>query len=396
MAVVACIGNELNSVTAAEEYTSIAAGMIDGTSQIDGTYSLITDALVSGTPKQARFQFAASAGNVFYSSFLFKPSTLPTADNAFFVLNDANSVASPIVYLTIGSSGEVKLFDEDGQIGSASSNLATGTTYFLQVAFDRSGSAGSHVVRGYIDGVEFAGSSTRSISAGIFTATWGGNLLSEAQTTGVWYVDSQVVNDNGGSFSTLPSAYRMGVLRPSAAGDSNQWNDTSNAAGTGNNYQLVDETNPNDATDFVQSGTANDVDLYNVSNSGINSYDTVAFAAVAVRYRNNTADATTAFRVIAEKTASGTKSESSDIVPNSTAWQSNSNNQPRVAPLIMYTDPDGAAWTQTTLDSMQIGVKLTVANVNRVQVTALWTYFVYSVGTPPSSNTGAFFAMFSA
>lgn len=381
MAVVACIGFELNSATSAEELTTVTGATITSTSPISGTYSGLVSSLASGTAQFFRFQFAASAANVFYFSFRYKVATLPSAENRIFVANNANNLTSPEVYLTIDNGGVLRLYDEDGQIGSGSSALSTGVDYLIQIAFDRSAAAGSHVVSGYIDTVQFATASNRSIAAGVFSASWGGNLNSEAQTTGEWRFDDIVINDNTGSFTTLPGTYRLqDTMKPNAAGDSNQWLDTAGSAGTTNNYTLVDETNPNDATDFVQSGTANDQDLYNLQASGINTGDTVNFVAVGVRYRNNVADATTAFRVVIEKDTGGTKLESASIVPNSTAWQSNGNSQPRVQPLIAYNDPDGNPWTKTTLNTAQIGPKLQTANVNKVQVTCVWAYFSYTPG----------------
>lgn len=377
MALIFASGFELNSVTSAEEFNTITGATIDNTSQMSGVYSGHISSLSSGTAQFFRFQFAAAAGNQFFFSQHYKVSTLPSAENCIFLVNNANDLATPVAYVTLDSGGLLRLYDEDGVIGSASSAISTGTKFQLEVQFDRSAAAGSHIVRARLNNVEFAGSNTRSVSAGIFSANWGGNLLAEAQTTGQWYIDDIIINDVSGSFNTYPGAYQLGIIRPNAAGDSNQWNDTANAAGSTNNYQLVDEVNPDDATTMVQSGTLNDVDMYNYEASGIGASDTVLFAAVSVRFSNNTADTTTAFRVRAEKTSGGTVSESSNIVPNSTAWMSNSVNQPRSAPLIMYTDPDGAAWTQSTLDSMQAGVKLQVANVNRIRVTALWVYFAY-------------------
>jgi hypothetical protein len=77
------------------------------------------------------------------------------------------------------------------------------------------------------------------------------------------------------------------------------------------------------------------------------------------RFRNDTADASQNFRFEIEKTGSGTKTLSATIVPNSTTWKTNAIATPWTAPIVTYQDPDSAAWTLTTLDSMQIGYKLT-------------------------------------
>lgn len=381
-------GFEWNTITANEEFTAgNDTPVLQGTTVRTGLKALQITALTSATPRYLRFQFSTTNLNVLFTRIYFRVDTLPTAENRILVLNDSGTTATPVVYLTVDSGGLIRLYDEDGQIGSASSALSTSTWYRIEIKLDRSAASGSHICEGKIDGITFATASNRAIGAGVQIFVIGGNLgaTPETQTQANWFFDDVALNDNTGSFQTsYPGDGKVYEQRPNSPGDANQWADTANAAGTSNNYTLVDEDNPNDATDMVQSGTLNDIDMYALQDSGIGAGDTVNVVMVGGKFRNNVADATTAFRFRVEKTASGTVAESADIVPNTTTWNPNSSTVPRLYPIILYQDPDGAAWTQSTLDSMQAGIKLTVANVNRVQVTTV----VVSIDYTPAAAGG--------
>ena len=83
-------------------------------------------------------------------------------------------------------------------------------------------------------------------------------------------------------------------------------------------------------------------------------------------------------------------------MPNSTTWKTNATTTTLGYPITAYTDPDGAAWTNTTLDSMQIGYKLTTAPGTagrRIDVTTIWAYVDYTPGTPPAASS-SFLLMF--
>lgn len=378
-------GFEWNTITANEEFTGTNdSPTIQGTVVRSGLRAYQVTALTSGTARYIRFQFASANIDVAFLRAYVRFDTLPSAENRIIILNDNNGVSTPVVYLSVDQSGALRLYDEDGQIGSASSNLSTSTWYRVEIKLDRSGSSGSHIVEGKIDGTTFATASNRAISVGVQHLLMGGNLNTEAQTQANWYFDDVALNDNTGSYqNSYPGDGKIIELRPNGQGDFNEWADTSNAAGSPSNYTLVDEDNPNDATDFVQKDTANKIDMYALQNSGIGASDTVNVVMVGGKFRNNVADPTAAFRFRIEKTSGGTVAESADIVPNSTTWNPNSSTIPRLYPIVLYNDPDGSPWTQSTLDSAQAGVKTTVAGTNRIQVTTV----VVSVDYTPSTAT---------
>lgn len=327
---------------------------------------------------------------VWYARAYFNFATLPSAANTFFAICDNGAVRR--VWLTISSTGAVQLNDEDGTIGSPSSPLSTGTWYRIEVKFDNTAAAGSHVVELRIDGVSIASATNRNISTGITNFQYGGNIGTEAQTTGTWYIDDLAINDNTGTSQTSwPGSGKIIHLRPNAAGDAAGF--VRQGTDSGANYSQVNEVTPNDLTQYVNSTTLNAEDLYNVDNSGLSASDTVTLVQVGVRYRGNSSTAVPTFVLEAMKTSGGTVAQGSAITPNATTWSTNANQVPRNYTLTLYNDPDGAAWTNATLDSMQIGMKLTVDNTNRDDISTVWALVEYvpSTGTP---NAATFFPFF--
>lgn len=376
-------GFGLNSTGSQVEWAATSGSPTIQTSVVrSGTYAGQINSLSSGTIKG--FFSRIGTGNAtgpYFVRFYFYYSTLPSADNTIFSWQE--TTLTDRIYIKLSSTGTLKLFDEDGQIGSASSALSSATWYRIEIKADLSGSAGSHVVEAMIDGSAFATSSTRSISTGIKWYIIGGNLLSESQTTGNWYFDDLAINDNTGSFqNSYPGAGNIIYLRPSAAGDANSFaTQTGGTAGSSNNYTRVNEVTPDDATTFNGSNTTNQEDLFNVDDSGIGSGDAINVVQVGLRFRNNTADASTTVKLEAEKTSGGTIAQSSGISPNTTTWSTNTAtglNTHKNYPLTLHQDPDNSNWTQSTVDSMQIGYKITTGGTNRIDVSTLWAIVDYT------------------
>lgn len=382
-------GFELNSLTAAMEWDAAVGATISSATVRSGTYAGRISSLVSGTNQRFRYQFKSVGSNgPFYFRFYLRVATRPSAENRIFALSSSATTGTSVdAYVTLDNTGALRLYDDDGVIGSASSALSNDTWYRIEIRFDRSGGAGATLIDARIDGTQFAASTTSTVTSSIFHMYLGGNLNSEAQTTGDWFFDDVAINDNTGSFQTsYPGSGKIIHLRPSAAGDANTFaTQTGGTAGSGNNFTRVNETTPDDATTLNGSNTLNEEDLFNCGDSGINSYDGPVVVHIGARFRNNTADATTAIKLEVEKTTSGTISQSSAIIPNSTTWRTNTTTAPMAYPIILYQDPDSSLWTQSTLDSMQIGYKITAGGTNRVEVSNVWACIEYAPGLPALS-----------
>ena len=353
--------------------------------------------IVTSTARSGTYAARVNASNGFFRQSVFTSNQTTTGSNCSGVnivssvnastqlIRWSNTANTQVGNITLKTDDTLVLLASNGsQIGSASAALTHNTWYFVCLKNNASASPGT--LTGSIDGSNFATGNNSN------QGSWAKALIGTvtgSQTTSDILFDDWKINDSSGSSETAePGTGKLLILRPNAAGDSNQWLDTSGSAGTTNNYTLVDEVPPNDATDLVKSGTLNNSDFYNLDDTTAIGTVGASIKVVQVggRFNNDTADVTTAFKFQAEKTGSGTVASSTPIIPNSVTWRTNTTAAPDTYPLTMYNDPDGSAWTQSTINTMQIGVKITAANVNKVQVSAIWAYVDYVAGTTPSAR----------
>ena len=366
-------GFELNSTTANVEWTAAhSTPSIQTTTVRSGTYTLQITSLGSGTAIGLRYQFASAAGNgPYYFRTYFRVATLPSAENRIILLNDSADLTTPIVYITIDNSGVLRLYDEDGQI-TGTTTLSVDIWYNIEIKIDATPAAGSDVVEARVDeAAAFATSSARSLSAGIHTLAVGGNLNSEAQTTGSWFFDDIAVNNSTGSFqNTYPGVGEIIHLRPNATGDNSAW--------TGTNTN-IDEVTPDDATTVisVDGSTLNQIEDVNLdaTPAALASDDTINVVQVGVRFSDDgVGGGADSFVLRIKASSGGTTEESSAIAANTAAFNTNAVSVPRNYRFTLYDLPGASttAWTKTDLDVAQIGVKNTTDNADGIRVTVLW------------------------
>ena len=133
---------------------------ISTTTVRSGTYSGRISSLGSGSQQFFRQQYSSGAVNTVFDRFYFNVHTLPSAENCIWASNDASNLSTLLVYVTLDNAGVLRLYDEDGQI-TGTTTLSVDTWYRIEIKLDRSGSAGSHIVEGKVDGTTFATLSNR-------------------------------------------------------------------------------------------------------------------------------------------------------------------------------------------------------------------------------------------
>lgn len=399
-------GFEKNSLTTDVEFTAINNGSagttVSAVSPRTGTYC---GQVVLGTGDTFgwlyEFKSTAVTGPLF-SKFAFKYTVLPTSATVIYAMTNAITFATiqgddPNIKLT--STGTLQLFNGAVQIGSDSAALSSGTWYEIEMKWDNTPAANLKVMEARLNQSVFASSSTiAALNTNNRSALFGGNLYFEANATGTFQFDDIAINDaTGTAQTTYVGSEKVIMLKPNAAGDTNTFaTQTGGTAGAANNYTRVNQVTPDDATTFNGSSTLNENDFFNMDNSGIGASDTVNVVNIDIRFRNSTADTTAAFRTQVKKVASGTISPSASIIPNSVTWRTNLAAVPKIPPQVLYLDPDSGAWTQSTLDSMQVGYKIQVApgtagrRIDVSQIVAIVGY------TPAATNNtkGNFFRMF--
>lgn len=345
-----------------------------------GTYA--AKVLGSGNINLLWHNFASADGNgPYWARFYLNLDTNPDISNSIFEFDAIAGNTIGAIYLN--TDGSLTLLDGLSTNIGSSIALTHGVWYRVEMHVDLTGSAGNKIIEAAIDGKVFATTSTSSVTHQAGAIYLGSNMdLSGTLHSGQWYYDDVAINDSTGSFqNSWPGDGQIVHLKPSAAGDSNGFlTQVGGTAGSTNNFTRVNEVTPDDATSYNASTVLSAEDLFNVDDSTTSGG--ISFVAVGVRMTDLVgADATAAFKVELEKAASGTKSQSSSIIPNSTTWRTNAAGAlgtPRNYPLTAYQDPDSGGWTPTTLNSMQIGYIQTATNVQAIAVSTVWALVEYT------------------
>lgn len=373
-------GFELNSVTDREEFgVGSGSGGSSVTTPIrSGAYAIRGNPVASTT----RFALSVSSGDTtgpYFARVYFRIATLPDADAIILAFRDAANTDQ--ISIRLNTTGNLELWNEEdaAQIGSDSGVLATDTWYRIELKIDATTLAAT-VAEGVLDGVAFA-SGTGSLANGVDRINFG---LYRTALSGDVFIEDLAVNSNTGSFeNTYPGIGEIINLRPSATGDNSDW--------TGTNAD-IDEINPDDATTFITSNTLDQIEDVNIDDTpaGLDPNETIKVVGVGVRSNGAASSANASFVLRIKATSGGTVEESAEITGDLT-WRTNDPNfatvrEPR---LILYNLPGSstASWTKTELDTAQIGVRLSTASTNAIQVSTLWLQVEHTPGTFPSYDS---------
>jgi len=381
-------GAELGSATAGVECDAVSGTVTAQTVVVrSGTYAY--KFAPSASLAWGENYFAAADGTgPFYARGYFCFTTFPAANEPLLFFLDSTDTNRPRI--TFESSTNQFFLQQSGgtKLGSNSATLTLNHWYRLELKLDATTNPATIEAR-YVDcgtsGTDPGGAGTVIASgndnAGVHTASRLRFGLTTNNNSGVLYADDLAVNSSSGSAqNSWCGSGRIIHLHPAAQGDANGFLvNIGGTAGAANNYTRVNEIPPDDATSYNASAVLNAEDLFRCGASGIGTGDTVNVVCVGVRFANLVgADATAAFKTEIEKAASGTKTQSAAIIPNSTSWRSNSATGASLYNLVTYLDPDGSAWTQATLNTAQIGYIETVANVRAIAVTNSWLSIDYT------------------
>lgn len=375
-------GFEINtSASTGNEFANVAGSpTVQTTVARSGDRALQITSLTSGTRMGFIANYTDGFGDgPYFMRFAFRVDTAPSALNVVACLitgNSSGGLSTSDGHIKLGSDRTLNLYVSSTLIGSSAA-LDAGRWYDVGIHMDNVPASGSKILRMYVGDVEVAGSTTLNSVGGTAASLFlGGNLFTEANTAGNWFFDDVRINDDTGTAENgmPPVGGRVINLFPDAAGDVNTWQKSNGTAGSSTNYQACDENPPDDGTTLNRANTSGAQDLYNLESSGLGTDDTVNVVQVYDRHRNNVADATTAYALTIRKTSGGTEAQGAVLVPDTTTWRTGLGTS-AVFPapsLTAHTDPDGAAWTQSTVNSMQVGPKLTTTGTNFVQVSTVW------------------------
>jgi hypothetical protein len=310
----------------------------------------------------------------------FRITTAPSAANTIIQCNDTSAFTTQIASIELNSDRTLQLRDEDGTIGSVSSAIPlTDFEHYIELKIDQTGGAGASIVEARLDGTVFATSSTRSLSAGILTFNLGGNLNAEAQTQGSWHFDDLVINDSTGSYSnTYPGNGGLVCIRPT--GDSSvAW--TRSGTDSGANWSQLDETPPNDVTDYVTSNTLDQIDLYTLADTpaAVASDDTIIGVFPGIRFAVDDATGSDPDFTIG-LSSGGNVDECGTQNAGAIGYRTNDGGGALVNHLVLannsnYEQPaTSTAYTKTVVDALLYRLRESATDTHFVRVSAVWVY----------------------
>lgn len=387
-------GYELNTTTDGVEWTtnSVTGTTIDSTIKRTGGYSLKIN-LTSGQRSGTVMQYVASAdAGPHYARAYYYFTTLPTAESRVMSFKSGSSSISAAdrVYVTVDSSGNVKLYDEDGLIDTHTTTVTTSVWYRFELGIDLTGAGGADICQFRLDGSQI-GATNRNISTNPLAFAVGGNFNSET-VTGVWYIDDVAINSSSGSYeNTWVGSGRVAILWPNAAGDNAMG--TRGGTDSGTNYGQV--SSYNDASYYVLDANSDIVD-FNVTaptDAGISSGDRIKCIQVGYRVRDSATSGASASRARIKGQASGTVSQGTALGDLGSSFNTNATADPKNYQLTSYVNPqDSLYWEYDDITNMQIGYIATDADPD-VWISALWAYVDFnspptvSLSTPSDAGT---------
>lgn len=317
------------------------------------------------------------ADTILFSRIYVNFTSFPSAISM--LLWHISTTGPTIACIAITTSGTLQLRDGDStaaQIGSDSSTLSLNTWYCIELNTNN-GAATEVTARletaTFASGAMTSANNARRVGCGYHEAI-----------TGTVNVDDVSVNDASGTAqNSWCGSGKLIRLNPNAAGDANTFaTQTGGTVGAANNFTRVSETTPDDATTFNGSNTTGQEDMFNMTDSGIGASDTVNVVQINARSRASVAGSNSTYRLQVKKASGGTVGIPTPVgtfSANSTiTWVVNFLTTPNTYNDMFYTDPDGAAWTQATLDTMQAGYKIVTGSTNRADISTLWAYVDYT------------------
>lgn len=378
-------GLELNSLTANVELTASAGTPAIGTSVIrSGTYSLTFDTSGGAAVKSATYQYSASdlTAPIYYRIYL-RVADDPSVTTYILKTLDSGPIGNQIgIKLNTDLTLELWNNEDAAQIGSDSSALSLNTWYRIELKVD-STTIASTAVEAKIDGTTFA-SGTANLARGQGQLRVG-MLGDAAAAAGILYIDDIAINDSTGSFqNSWPGEGEIIHLRPNADGDNTAWS---------GDYTSVDEVTPDGNTSTTGGSTTIDtIEEYNLdaTPAALASDDTINCVQVGVNYKATSTTGTTPRFILRIKSASGgTVEEGTEIITNSTSYNTNANAVPRNYNLTLYDLPGASttSWTKSDLDTTQIGVRTTNNPTTEAVVTTMWLLVDHKPGEAGGGGT---------
>ncbi|MEW6385900.1 MAG: hypothetical protein AB1491_00065 [Thermodesulfobacteriota bacterium] len=295
---------------------------IYSTNPIDGSYH------IRGMSGAYALKNLPSAKSELWVAFRYKPESVSLGNSRIFEFRNGTTVIG-----SIQQSGNViqTLRGTATVLATGSQTFGQNDVVLIEARFKPDNSAGVFQIKinGILD-IDFSGDTTDgptsidNIRVYAYSSSFYGNF------------DDVIIDDAG-----FPGDTKIQALKPTAAGNSTQWDPSS-----GSNWDCVDEVPASD-TDYVSTNVSNEIDLYTFSDlsGSIEEVKCVQVQARAVKEGAPTPqNLQLAVRSGGSNYFSGDKA-----VPATT---------PTALANIWATNPDtSAAWTPSEVNNAEFGVK---------------------------------------
>lgn len=273
----------------------------------------------------------------------------PTVEIPLFQFVDINTGQ---VCVTLLPNGQMRF--RSGTLGGAILSTSTGSVidatnvyFYLEFDITFNGATGALVL--HKNGVNVP----LSASSGLNTAPSGNNSFNTYRvgtasggalfaTSTIYIDDHYYLSTSGGVETGFLGDSKAVVFFPNGAGSSTQF--TPNGAGT--NWECVNQTSEDGDTTYVSDATPGDKDLYTLQDSPANTGTIFGIQLCSV-WRKDDAGSRTAANTI--KSGTTTLDGATIAISETYAWGLD----------IVEQDPNtSSAWTKTTLDALEAGVKV--------------------------------------
>lgn len=275
------------------------------------------------------------------TSFTFRPA----------IFNVADLGTTQVTLCADVTTGQLKVYRGNAEFGtdlsvtSGLNTLATNTWYYIEMLVTIHNTTGAVQVR--VNGADWialtTGLNTRASSNNQINEIGFGRSGSNNSATGVDYDDYYVLDQTGSApTNDFLGDVRVECLFPNGAGNYTQFTPS-----TGSNYQNVDDTTANDATDYNSSATAGQKDTYaftNLTTTGGAVYG----VALNSRYQKSEGGTRTVRGLSRHGGVDGT---GPTFTPGAGSWEYRQD--------LLLTNPStSSAWTPSEVNAAEFGMEV--------------------------------------
>lgn len=269
--------------------------------------------------------------------FAFRTTTLVT--NTFFQFRDSGTIHAELRLLDTGA---LRVMRNGTTLATGSILLSANVFYYIEF---KCLIADSGTYEVHVNGVQDASLTGSGDTRNAANASANQICLLQGAGAGTYdYDDLYLCDINGGVNDDFLGDVRVEAIFPDGNGNSSDL--VGSDADSTDNYLLVDETAPNDDTDFVQGSVIGDKDTYTYENLSPGSG--TVYGVQLLPYARKTDAGVRSIASVARLSA--TEEDSSDkALSTSYAYY----------PDIRQTKPGGGAWSITDVNNAEFGVKVT-------------------------------------